>query len=170
MHKCKSAIFYPITLKICTNLVHTCIINLSKFQAKILKFDDTRASQRSLVSNFDFSCHLTLKICTDNCEKNRILKLCRVLENSCRKFLVPWKISLFEKIKVLWPTEWNMAIFMHNFNLKTKIWYGRSQLSAWLDRRLLIYICAKIFDENFRFFKKITFLWFSQIRPLKIKY
>ena len=57
-------------------------IVVDKFQAKILKFVDIGALQRSLVPNCNFSCHLTLRICTHNCEKNKILKLCKVFDNA----------------------------------------------------------------------------------------
>ena len=46
-------------------------------------------------------------------------------EDSSRKFLVSWKMSLFYYETVFWPTEINMRNCLLNFNIKKKICWQR---------------------------------------------
>ena len=123
-----------------------------------MKFGDAVYFQSSQVSNFDFTCHLTLKNCTSDCEKNSYFTLCTILEDSYRKFLVLWKISLFYFAAIFWPTEINLRNYLLNLDIKIKI-----------CRRRLWIVPSPYFKLNYAPIHYLTLLYRFQVEnPIEI--
>ena len=88
-----SVILNYMDLKIWTLFIRTLFYHCKKFQLKISKILYTAALQSCEVQNFSFSNCLNLNAYGLCCDCPIILKFCRMVDGSLRKFLMPSKVS-----------------------------------------------------------------------------
>ena len=77
----------------------------------MLKILYTAAFQSCGVWNFSFSNRLNLNAYGLCCDCPIILKFCRLVGGSLRKFLMPSKVSLFKKEKDLWTMNYENVCY-----------------------------------------------------------